>query len=445
MAFRQPLRSKIQKGQFLSKALYRLYQLRKNQWLSLDELRAIQLKKLKEMVKHAYANVPYYRSLFDSIGLRPEDIKTLEDIKKIPITRKADLKGLLASELLSEEVNPVHLIRRHTSGSTGVPFNVYHSWEDKVFQALMNLRILMENGLGVTDEVAHIVTRQMIGQKYWFQFLGMLRKYYITAATPVSDQLKILEEIKPDAIYGYSSSIKLLALEIRKSGSKGIRPRMIFCASELLEPGDREFINSVFGLKLCDVYGTVELGDFAWECPSHDGYHMDIENFVVEFLKDDKDAGPGEEGKVVCTSLHSFAMPFLRYEVGDICVPLNRACSCERGLPLMSMIKGRADDFILMPNGQYVSPLIFEIPSIYGVAQYRIIQKEVNRLLVQVVPTTGFTKESRYKVRQHVRWAARKISGDNSMNVEVDIIDSIPIDPSSNKIKRVISEINTGH
>ena len=172
---------------------------------------------------------------------------------------------------------------------------------------------------------------------------------------------------------------------------------------------------------------------------------MDIENFVVEFLKDDKDAGPGEEGKVVCTSLHSFAMPFLRYEVGDICVPLNRACSCERGLPLMSMIKGRADDFILMPNGQYVSPLIFEIPSIYGVAQYRIIQKEVNRLLVQVVPTTGFTKESRYKVRQHVRWAARKISGDNSMNVEVDIIDSIPIDPSSNKIKRVISEINTGH
>src|SRR3990172_12598934 len=266
MFSKEPLKTKDWKGKLLLKSLSRLYQMRRNQWLPIDELRAIQLKQLKKMVHHAYTNVTYYRRLFDSIGLRPEDIKTLEDVKQIPITRKSDLKGHLASELLSEEVNPVHLIRRHTSGSTGVPFNVYHSWEDKVFQALMNLRILMENGLGVTDKVAHIVTRQMMGQKFWFQFLGMLRKYYITAATPVSDQLKILEEIKPDAIYGYSSSIKLLALEIRKSGSKGIRPRMIFCASELLEPGDREFINSVFGLKLCDVYGTVELGDFAWEC-----------------------------------------------------------------------------------------------------------------------------------------------------------------------------------
>src|SRR4030067_145534 len=134
MTFRQPLKSKIQKGQILSNALYRLYQLRREQWLSIDELRAIQLKQLKKMARHAYTNVPYYRRLFDSIGFKPEDIKTLEDIKKIPITRKADLKSFLASELLSENVSPVNLIRRHTSGSTGVPFNVYHSWEDKVFQ-----------------------------------------------------------------------------------------------------------------------------------------------------------------------------------------------------------------------------------------------------------------------------------------------------------------------
>jgi len=218
---------------------------------------------------------------------------------------------------------------------------------------------------------------------------------------------------------------------------------MIFSASELLVPSDREFINSVFGLKLCDVYGTVELGDFAWECPSHDGYHIDIENFVVEFLKDDKDAGHGEEGKVVCTSLHSFAMPFLRYEVGDICVPLNRACSCGRGLPLMSMIYGRADDLIMMPDGKFVSPLIFDIPPLLGVGQYRIIQKVINKLLVQVVPTSGFTSDSRHKVRDHVRWAARKIMGNNSMNVEVEVVESIPKDPLSHKIRRVISEISS--
>jgi len=443
MTFRQPLKSKIQKGQILSNALYRLYQLRREQWLSIDELRAIQLKQLKKMARHAYTNVPYYRRLFDSIGFKPEDIKTLEDIKKIPITRKADLKDLLASELLSENVSPVNLIRRHTSGSTGVPFNVYHSWEDKVFQALMNLRILMENGLKVSDKVAHIVTRQMIGQKFWFQSLGILRKYYIPASHTADEQLEILKQINPDAIYGYSSSIKLLALKIKESGNKSIHPKIIFCASELLEPGDRELINSTFGLSLCDVYGTVEMGDFAWECPAHEGHHIDINNFVVEFLKDGKDASPGEEGKVVCTGLHSFAMPFIRYEVGDICVPLDKTCSCGRNLPLMSMIRGRADDFITLPDGRCVSPLMFEIPSILGVAQYRIIQKTIDKLLVQVVPSNGFSKDARYKVRQHVRWAARKITGNNVMNVEVEIVESIPKDPSSNKIRRVISEIKS--
>src|SRR4030067_3552925 len=240
-----------------------------------------------------------------------------------------------------------------------------------------------------------------------------------------------------------SSSIKLLALRIKESGNTDIHPRMIFCASELLEPGDRELINSTFGHSLCDVYGTVEMGDFAWECPAHEGHHIDINNLVVEFVKDGKDAAPGEEGKVVCTGLHSFAMPFIRYEVGDICVPLNKTCACGRNLPLMSMIRGRADDFITLPDGRCVSPLMFEIPSILGVAQYRIIQKTIDKLLVQVVPSNGFSKDARYKVRQHVRWAARKITGNNVMNVEVEIVESIPKDPSSNKIRRVISEIKS--
>lgn len=445
MTFREPLKNNVWKGMLLSKALLRLYQMRKNQWLSLDELRAIQLKQLKEMVKHAYTNVPYYRSLFDSIGLRPEDIKTLEDIKKIPITNKSDLKGLSLTEVLSKDVETSSLIRRHTSGSSGVPFNVYHSWEDKVFQALMNLRILLENGLGLTDKAAHIITRQMVRQNYWFQSLGLLRKFYITAFTTVENQLETLRDIAPDAIYGYPSTIKLLALKIRDTGENGVRPRMIFSASELLVPSDREFINSTFGLSMCDIYGTVELGDFAWECPAHEGYHIDIDNFVVEFLRDGKDISPGEEGKVVCTSLHSFVMPFIRYEVGDICVPLNRTCSCGRGLPLMSMIYGRADDLILMPDGKFVSPLIFDIPPILGVGQYRIIQKEINKLIVQVVPTSSFTGDSRHKVRDHVRWAARKIMGNNSMNVEVAVVDAIPKDPSSNKIRRVISEINPNY
>lgn len=445
MFSKEPLKTKAWKGRLLLKSLSRLYQIRRNQWLSLDELRMIQLGKLKDMLTHAYNNVPYYQRLFDSVQLRPEDIRTLEDIKKIPVTRKADLKNLPVTELLSKDVNMGTLTRRYTSGSTGVPFNIYHSWEDKIFQALMNLRILIENGLGVTDKVAHIVARQMVGQRFFFQSLGLLRKYYIPVTCSVDEQLAILEKKLPDAIYGYSSSIKLLILKMKESGKMNIRPKMVFCTSELLELGDRELINSTLGISLCDIYGTVEIGDFAWECPAHEGYHIDINNFVVEFLKDGKDASPGEEGMVVCTGLHSFAMPFIRYEVGDICVPLEKKCSCGRGLPLIAMIMGRADDFVRMPDGQCVPHSVFVIPSIPGVAQYRIIQKKIDRLLVQVAPTSGFTKDSYNKVRDYVRWAARKVTGNNIINVEVEVVDSLPKDPSSNKIRRVISEINPNH
>lgn len=190
-------------------ALYQLYRLRKNQWLPLAELKQIQFKKLKKMISYVYTNVTYYQRLFDSIGLRPEDIKKLEDIKKIPITRKSDLKNLSLTELLSKNANIETLIKRSTAGSTGVHFTVYHLWEDKVLQALMNLWILMENGLGIMDKIAHIInTRQLVGQRLWFQSLGILRKYYVQASNSIDEQLAILRKINLNVIYGYPSSIK---------------------------------------------------------------------------------------------------------------------------------------------------------------------------------------------------------------------------------------------
>ncbi|MBI5748007.1 MAG: phenylacetate--CoA ligase family protein [Nitrospinae bacterium] len=423
-------------------ALLQLNSLRKNQWLSFEALQRIQLERLKSVVRHVYNNMPYYRKLFDSVGVRPEDIKTLADIKKIPITNKKTLKTQPLEDIVARGVNIERCVKRRTSGSTGIPFYIYHTWENKLYQTLMNMRILLGNGVKIRDRFAHITdTRHIPGYDYWFQRFGILRKYFIYAAEPASKQLEELKRIKPDVIYGYSSSIRLLAGEIKKRGVREINPRLIFCAAELLEPGDRELINSAFGVKLIDVYGAVEVGDIAWECDAHEGYHLNIDNMVIEFLKDGKDVSPGEEGKVVCTSLHSYTMPFIRYELGDVCIPLDKMCSCGRGLPLMKMVIGRVDDFIVMPDGKRVSPLVFIIPSIPGIAQYRIIQKRIDNLLVQIVPNNEFSEKTIVKLKEHIKWVTEEISGKNNMSIDTVRVTEIPKDPSSGKLRRVISEI----
>ncbi len=425
-------------------ALYQLHMLRRNQWLPLYELKQIQFKKLKALITHAYENVVYYHKLFNSVNIKPDDIKTLGDIKKIPVTTKSTFKSQPLHEVIARNVDIKKCVRRRTSGSTGVPLYIYHTWQNKVFQTLMNLRILLDNGVRYGDKIAHITdTRHNWSQEYWFQRLGIFRKYFIYAADTAEKQLKVLKDIKPDVIYGYSSSTKLLAEEIKKRGRREINPRFIFCNAELLEPGERELINLAFGVELIDVYGAVEVADIAWECSAHEGYHFNIDNLVIEFLKDGKDVLPGKEGIIVCTNLHSYAMPFIRYELGDIGIPSEKMCSCGRGLPLMDLIRGRADDFIIMPDGKSVSPLVFIIPSIPGIGQYRIIQNRIDNLLVQIVPNRDFSENTTTALKEHIKRVTEEISGKNTINIGVVKVDDIPRDSSSSKLRRVISEIKS--
>ena len=224
------------------------------------ELRALQEERLRGVVRNAYENVPYYRRLFDNAGIRPDDIKTLDDLSKIPITTKNDLQTLKREEIVAKGSSIDKCIIKYTSGSTGQPLKIFLSPGERDFQILLNLRILMENGLRLTDKVTYIINPHRFPKsKYWFQYAGILRREYLSVFDYPEKHVELLKKIKPNIIYGYPSNLTLLALYIREKGIKAINPKIIFSVAEALEPRAKNLIDSVMHVNTCDILGTIEL------------------------------------------------------------------------------------------------------------------------------------------------------------------------------------------
>ena len=419
-------------------SIRQLQALKKNQYISPFALKELQEKKLKAIIRHAYENVVYYRKLFDSTGVIPEDIRSLDDLCKIPITTKKDLQDLPSDLIVAQGVDRDKCVVKYTSGSTGHPLKIFLSPKERDFQILLNLRILKENGLLFRDKVAYIINPHRFPKsKYWFQKTGILRREYLSVFDYPHKHVELLKKIKPDVIYGYPSNLTLLALYIREEGIEGIDPRVVFSIAEALEPKAKQVIDSTINVNTCDILGTIELGDIAWQCEMRSGYHISSDAVIVEFLKDGNPVKAGEEGRIVCTSLYSYTMPLIRYSVDDICVMSDRACSCGRTLPMMESIKGRANDFIVLPDGQIIAScfLVIVMQAFHDVAQYRVVQEEKQEIVVQLVKGKGFNPRTPERIKEEVGKITK-----NGLNVKVEILEELQRDESG-KLRTVVSKV----
>jgi phenylacetate-CoA ligase len=379
--------------------------------------------------------------LFDKAGIKPEDIQSIDDLHKIPITTKQDLKNLSENEIIAKGVNFNNCIVKNTSGSTGHPLKIFLSHGERDFHILLNLRILMENGLRLTDKMAYIINPfRFPKSKYWFQHTGILRREYLSVFDFPQIHVEHLVDSNPDVIYGYPSNLTLLALYIKEKQIRGIKPRIMFSIAEALEPKAKETIESIMNLDTCDILGTIELGDIAWQCEKRKGYHISVDAVIVEFLRDGVPVNAGEEGQTVCTSLIGYTMPLIRYAVNDICVPSDRVCTCGRTLPMMENIKGRANDFIVLPDGQIIAScfLVIVMQAYNNVSQYKVIQDQKDRLTVQVVRGEVYQDSTSLQIKRDIEKAAH-----GKLDVAVEIVKEIQRDPSG-KIRTVVSNIIPG-
>jgi len=420
--------------------LFFLGQLLRNQWRSPQALRELQDEKLQRLVRHAYDRVSYYRRLLDEAGVDPSDVRGVDDLERLPLMSREDLMGLPPQESVARGLEPGRCRQATTSGSTGIPLTIRHRRWDLTRMNLAWGRAYFAHGLKPWQRMVTFSGQKKIPEdRPWYERLGLLRRRTLSTWDDPEQWLELLHAWQPQALSGYVMTLKLLALAIQARPEIGWRPQVVFQSSGLLDEASRRFLQGAFDCKIVDIYGSAEGGCIAWECDVCPGYHVSADMVLVELLRDGRPVPPGEEGEVVITNLHSYAMPFIRYRQGDVGRWAGEGTVCGRGLPVMAVVEGRLGDFITLPSGKQLSPHHFFIAldTAAGVARWRLVQESLARLRVEVV-TGGDGGDG--QIDHTIRHSLQAIAGEG-IEVAVSRVERLAIDPAQ-KFRSVLSLVD---
>jgi len=428
-----------------------LFALRRRAYCSAEELVRYQNRKLRDVVNYAYNNVLFYHKRLKKLGIVPDDIKTTYDLNKLPVLRRQDIQGN-SEELVSSECEIGRLKRVITSGSTGQPLAIYLRKKEDEFRKAKHLRANITLGQKARDRWAVITGPQHFGEVSRLQsFLNIYAPSPVSVFSDAGSQISALEKLKPDILDGYSSSLFLLAKEIAETRTKAITPRFVIGGSELIDDSQRQFIEKSFNAPFYDQYACSELERLAWQCKERTGYHIDADSVIMQFVDETgEEVSPGESGEIVCTSLFNYAMPLIRYATGDV----GRAsdehqCPCGRTFPLMKLIEGRKDSFVVFPDGRVISPhvlcLIMESFRFHAsLDHYRIVQKSVGLIefRLKMKADCAETETVKEELVKHFRKSLSATSEEVAFNV--DFVKNIALDKSG-KLTTVVSELNKNY
>jgi len=424
----------------ISRLLRYLCVLRKNLWLETPKMQHLQQKRLRAIVKHAYENVPFYHRKFDEAKVRPDDVKSVSDLVRIPMTTKFEIQASSLEKATARNVNLNRCVKRTTSGSTGIPLMTVIDKRALDFEGAVWMRALLENGLRLRDKMAVINDpRHFPRKRTWPQRLGITNRKYISILDDAENQVSLLEEFKPDAIKSYPTSLDLLA-DICRYDKTVIKPRLVFTSAEQLDSTSRERISSTFDSEVFDNYACSEFSLLAWECGEQAGYHMNVDSVVMEFVSNGTPVAPDERGEIVCTSLVNYAMPLIRYRIADVGIPAKDPCSCGRTSSLMKIVEGRKDDFLVTANGRFISPTVFfpyPFEHFEGIKQFKVIQETRDRLTIQLAVKENFVNDT--EALRKARRKVQKIFG-QGVHVEFQFVDDVNRDPSG-KLRKIVSRI----
>ncbi len=408
----------------LLKKVRRFSRLLRQQWLPPEQLAELRRRRLRRLVRHAGRRVPYYRRMFARLGIHPEDIRDEADFRQLPLLKKADIAEHGLTSFVSEGLDPSATITVMTSGSSGRPMTFVRTPQEEALGQLTYPRALVAGGVRPWHRQMVIMpSNRLPGGRGPAAVLKSRWKRFLEARPDMGRQIDALRAFRPHVIRGYSGNLRILAGAIEERGIYDIRPRFVFGTAELLDEGSRERINRAFGVEILDLYGCSEGHCVAWECRAGGDYHISADTVLVEFLHDGRPVAPGTPGRVVITPLHVFSMPLLRYEIGDIGIPVAGHCVCGRGLPLMKMIQGRCDDFVTLPSGFVVPPVgtfgdIFEDRP--DIAEFFVLQEKKDFIRVHVVPRGRLQPGTLDHLRRDIEALTR-----HETVIEIEVVDHL--------------------
>lgn len=388
-----------------SRSLALLKQIRSAAGQSRERILADQFRKLSKLLAEAEAHVPYYRNLFQQLGLRSYDIRSLEEFSQFPVLTKQIVRDHL-NELVHEKYQH-KLVRAHSGGSTGVPLTFYRSVNDQDLADAGMFRGLLQCGWTPGEMIAyfwggneHLYSMS----KFEFEARQQLRRRYQfdpfrSGTAEMAEWWKKWPIIRPRVIFGYTSTIARFASYLAKEGLKPAALRGAFVTAEKLLPEQREMISNVFQCHVYDFYGSSEVRNIATEC-SMGSMHVNSDFVVLETDRESKKPGLG--APFIVTALHSTAMPFIRYRNEDSGELRAGVCECGNQFPLMQLGVSRLTDNFVLSNGQVVHGEFFThlMYGSEGVENFQFHQASPDRIDLWIVPTAGSGQARENSIRR---------------------------------------------
>jgi len=339
-----------------------------------------------------------------------------------------------------------------TSGSTGQPVRVLKTELTQLFWRAFTLRDSLwhqRDFRGTMAAIRHInddSARPPLGRRFasWSdESLTSVQTglaYVMAAQFDVEEQADWLIRVDPDYLLAYPTMVAALVEHFKRIGARLPALREVRTFGEILEPECRIAVREVWGVKVVDMYSSHEVGYLALQCPEFEHYHVQSENALVEILREDnRPCEAGEVGRVVVTPLHNFAMPLLRYDIGDY-AQVGQPCSCGRGLPVLQRILGRQRNMVVLPNGARRWPDFAavgrpeELPAVY---QFQAIQRSATDIEIRVVRPAPLTAQEMARAVEHFR----NVLG-YPFDIEFVYVDAIPRSPTG-KFEEFRSEWTT--
>jgi phenylacetate-CoA ligase len=397
---------------------------------------------LRSLVAHAYRRVPYYRRLFDRHGLRPEDIRSVADLPAIPITTKDDLRAVPVQDTVASGLDPARLMQVTTSGVSGEPFTIRRTWLERRLTISFWLRAKRLIGMRSSDRSASVsLIRSGPGhdptpQMRLARALGLVRRLRLSCYEEPAVVLRALRSYRPDTLFAFPGVLARLADEVTEEDRRLIRPRLLLTGGEVLTPDARRRIVHAFGAPVYNFYGSHELNLIAWECKQTGEMHTCDDGLVLQILKDGRPAEPGEQGEPVGTNLHSFAMPFIRYRLGDVVTQGAPACACGASFATIRAVQGRVIDYFRLPDGrsmhpyQVVTPLLKAAP---WLRRYQLVQERTDSVVLRVVAVPAPSPEDVARVEA----AVKPVLG-AAVAFRLEPVDAIPPGPGG-KVRVLVS------
>jgi len=422
----------------------------------ISEITRVQEELLRKLLRHAFFNVPYYRRILDGLG----GLEYLESHKPTVVLRKMPLltKDIIRenfNDLKSNDLSGRRWYYNSSGGSTGEPIKLIQDQDCLISSSA--LKMLFDNWTGYSVGMPKIVLwgseRDLFGGRIpiknrvgrCLRNERWLNSFRMTECD-MRDYVQIINNFRPVQILAYVEAIYQIARFIEQEGLDVYSPKAIMTSAGTLYPQMREVIEEVFQAPVFNRYGSREVSDIACECEAHKGLHVSPLTHYVEIItKDGTPAALGEVGEVIVTWLVNYAMPLIRYRIGDLARWESAECSCNRHWPLLKEVTGRVTDAFLRADGGVVMPEYFihmlgVVVNAPWIRKFQVVQEKYDLIRLLVVPSdTHAAIEGIDKSKDTLEQIVRVAMG-NECSLEIEIVDEIPSSPSG-KYRYTISKV----